>query len=78
MGELCFDFILTILYLSDLLIFMFVCSAKPRPSKKARLNKPADNNVAIEPEKTPDPVETNTDALLDDSPPQDYDFMLNK
>ena len=51
---------------------MFVLlSAKPRPSKKARLNKPADNNVAIEPEKTPDPEGTNADAMLDDPPPQD-------
>ena len=39
-------------------------SAKPRPSKKARLNKPADDNVAAEPETTPDPEETDADAML--------------
>ena len=58
---------------------MFVLlSAKPRPSKKARLNKPSDDNITIEPEKTPDPVETNADALLDDPPPHDYDFVVEQ
>ena len=58
---------------------MFVLlSAKPRPSKKARLNKPADDNVAIEPEKTPDPEDTNADAMLDDPPPQDQDFFVEQ
>ena len=58
---------------------MFVLlSAKPRPSKKARLNKPSDDNVTIEPEKTPDPEETNDDAMLDDPPPQDYDFVVEQ
>ena len=57
---------------------MFVCSAKPRPSKKARLNKQSDDNVTIEPEKTPDSVETNADAMLDDPPPQDYDFVVEQ
>ena len=58
---------------------MFILrSAKPWPSKKARLNKSSDENVVIEPEKTPDPVETNADALLDDPPPQDYDFVVER
>ena len=57
---------------------MFVCSAKPRPSKKARLNKPSDDNVTIEPEKTPNPVKTNADAMLDDPPPQDHDFLAEQ
>ena len=57
---------------------MFAFSAKPRPSKKARLNKPADNNAVIEPEKTPDPEETNADAMLDDPPPQDHDFFVEQ
>nr|XP_040258442.1 titin homolog [Aegilops tauschii subsp. strangulata] len=55
-----------------------VHGTRPRPSKKARLNKSVDDNVVIEPEKTPDPVETNTDALLDDPPPQDYDFVVEQ
>ena len=58
---------------------MFVLfSAKPRPSKKARLKKPADDNVAIEPEKTLDPEGTNVDATLDDVPPQDYEFVVEQ
>ena len=51
-------------------------SAKPRPSKKARLNKPADDNTAVEPEKTPDPE--NIDAILNDLPPQDHDFVADQ
>jgi len=56
---------------------MFVpLSAKPRPSKKAKLNKPADDNPAIEPERTPDPFEPNDDAILDDPPPQDHEIEV--
>nr|XP_020164194.1 serine/arginine repetitive matrix protein 1-like [Aegilops tauschii subsp. strangulata] len=55
-----------------------VPGAKPRPIKKARLNKLADDNVVIELEKTPDPEETNADAMLDDPPPQDYDFVVEQ
>ena len=58
-------------------MFIFL-SAKPRPSKKARLNKPADDDVAVEPEKTPDPEETNVDAILNDPPPQDHDFVAEQ
>lgn len=53
-------------------------SAKPRPSKKARLNEPADDNVAVEPEKTPDPEETDADAMLNDPPPQDHDLFAEQ
>ena len=59
------------------LCFVFF-SAKPRPSKKARLNKQADDNVAIELEKTPDPEDTNADAMLNDPSPQDYDFVVEQ
>ncbi|XP_073365006.1 uncharacterized protein [Aegilops tauschii subsp. strangulata] len=55
-----------------------VPGAKPRPSKKARLTKPADDNVVVEPEKTPDPEETNADAMLNDPPPQDHDFFAEQ
>ena len=58
-------------------MFIFL-SAKPRPSKKARLNKPADDNVAIEPEKTPDLEETDADAMLNDPPPQDHDLFTEQ
>ena len=58
-------------------MFIFL-SAKPRPSKKARLNKPADDDVAVEPEKTPDPEETDVDAILNDPPPQDHDFVAEQ
>ena len=58
-------------------MFIFL-SAKPTPSKKARLNKPADEDVAVEPEKTPDPEETNIDAMLNDPPPQDHDFVAEQ
>ena len=53
-------------------------SAKPRPSKKARLNKPADDNVAVEPEKTPDPEETDANAMLNDPPLQDQDLFTEQ
>ena len=69
-------FILDLLFLYTVLILMFIfLSAKPRPSKKARLNKPTDDNADVEPEKTPDPEETNVDAILNDPPPQDHDFI---
>ena len=58
-------------------MFIFL-SAKPRPSKKARLSKPADDNVAAEPETTPDPEETDVDAMLNDSPPQDHDLFAEQ
>ena len=58
---------------------MFVpFSAKPRPSKKAKLNKLADDNPATEPKKIPEQFEPNADVILDDLPPQDHDFLLNK
>ena len=58
-----------------MLIFL---SAKPRPSNKARLNKPADDNMAVEPEKTPDPEETDADAMLNDPPHQDHDLFTEQ
>ena len=58
-------------------MFIFL-SAKPKPSKKARLNKPVDEDVAVEPEKSPDPEETNIEAILNDPPPQDHDFVAKQ
>ena len=73
-------FILDILSFHTVLILMFLSfrSAKPRPSKKARLNKPADEDVAVEPEKTPDPEETNVDAMLNDPPLQYHAFVAEQ
>ena len=53
----------------------FPFRAKARPSKKARVNKPSDENVVIEPERTPEPEGTNADAMFDDPRPQDHDFV---
>ncbi|KAM3351033.1 hypothetical protein ACQJBY_023201 [Aegilops geniculata] len=53
-------------------------SAKPRPSKKARLDKPSTDNTAVEPEKTPEPECANADATLDDPPPEEYDFVADR
>ncbi|XP_044458424.1 uncharacterized protein [Triticum aestivum] len=55
-----------------------VPGAKPRPRKKARLTKPVDDNVVVEPEKTLDPEETNADAMLNDPPPQGHDFFAEQ
>ena len=52
--------------------------AKARPNKKAKLNKPADDNTATEPKKSPKPLEPNADAILDDPPPQDHDFFVEQ
>ena len=52
--------------------------AKARPSKKAQGNKPSDDNVVIELEKTPDLEGTNTDVIHVDPPPQDYDFIVEQ
>ena len=65
------------LYTVLILIFIFL-STKPRPSKMARLNKPADDNVAVEPEKALDPEETVADAMLNDPPPQDHDLFTEQ
>ena len=75
--SLCFKFTFNTLCLPNVLTFLFILlSAKPRPSKKAKLSKPVDDNVVTEPEKTPEPVEANADAMLDDPSPQDHDFSV--
>ena len=58
---------------------MFVpCRAKAKPNKKAKLNKPADDDTTANPEKTPEPSEPNTDAVLDDPPAQDHDTFVEQ
>ena len=56
----------------------FSFRAKARPSKKARVDKPSDDNVVIETKRTPEPEGTNADAMLDDPPPQDHDFVVEQ
>ena len=52
--------------------------AKARPSKKAKLNKPPDDNTTTEPEKTPEPEDRNANAILDDPPPQNHDLAAEQ
>ena len=60
-----------------MLTFMSVpFRAKARASKKAKLNTPTDDNLASEPEKTPEPLDPNADAILDDSVPQVQDTFV--
>ena len=42
------------------------------------MNKPADDNPAIEPERTPELFEPNADAILDDLPPQDHETFVEQ
>ena len=53
----------------------FPFRAKARPSKKARVNKPSDDHVVVELERTPEPEGRNVDTMFDDPPPQDHEFL---
>ena len=60
-----------------MLSFMcFPFRAKARASKKAKLNTPTNHNPAYELEKTPEPLDPNADAILDDSVPQVQDTFV--
>ena len=50
--------------------------AKARPSKKARLNTPVDDPTPSKLERTPEPSNPNTEAILDDPPPQDHEILV--
>ena len=39
------------------------------------MNKPSDDHVVVEPERTLELEGTNDDAMFDDPPPQDHDFV---
>ena len=56
----------------------FPFRAKARPSKKARVNKPSDDHVVVELERIPEPKGTNANAMCDDPPPQDHDFVAEQ
>ena len=72
-------FILDVLSLHTVRILMSIFSQRQaKTSKKARLSKSADDNAAVEQETTPDPEETDADAMLNDPPPQDHDFLAEQ
>ena len=58
----------------------FVCRAKARPSKKARMNKLSEDQVVLEPEQTGEPDQTvepegpNPEATFDEPPPQHHNI----
>ena len=65
------------LYWFAMLAFMSVpFRAKARASKKAKLNTPTDDNPTSKLEKTPEPLDPNTDDILDDSVPQVQDTFI--
>ena len=51
---------------------LFYFRAKARPSKKARVNNPPEDQVIIEPEQTVEPECPNPEATFDEPPPQDH------
>nr|XP_040249369.1 period circadian protein homolog 2-like [Aegilops tauschii subsp. strangulata] len=53
-----------------------VPGAKARPRKKAKVDKPSDDNPATEPERTPEPLGPNADAILDDPVPPVQDTFV--
>nr|XP_040255023.1 uncharacterized protein LOC120973458 [Aegilops tauschii subsp. strangulata] len=52
-----------------------VPGAEARASKRAKVNKPAENNIPTDPEQTPEQSNPNTEAILDDPPPQDHEIL---
>ena len=60
------------------LILLIPFRTKPRPSKKVHLDKAAEENVTLEPDKIPDPEEPIRDDVLNDPPPQDHDFVTEE
>ena len=60
-----------------MLIFVSVLfSAKARTGKKAKLNKPTDDNPVTKLEKTPGTFDPNADTILDDPVPQVQDTFV--
>ena len=51
----------------------FPFRAKARPNKKAKLNKPADDNPATEPEQIPEQFELSADTIHDYPPPEHHE-----
>ena len=51
---------------------LFCFRAKARPSKKARVNNPPEDQMVTEPEQTVEPEVPNLEATFDEPPPQDH------
>nr|XP_020149403.1 uncharacterized protein LOC109734612 [Aegilops tauschii subsp. strangulata] len=47
--------------------------AQAKGSKRAKVNKPAEDSIPTDPEQTPEQSNPNTEAILDDPPPQDHE-----
>src|SRR4051812_23879303 len=52
--------------------------AKPRPSKKARLDKAAEEDAVPKPDKTPDPEAAIREDIPNDPPRQDDDVIAEE
>ena len=55
--------------------FVIISRAKPRPSKKARLDKAAEEDAVLEPGKTPDLEAAIPEDIRNDPPQQDDDLI---
>ena len=55
--------------------FVILLRAKPRPSKKARLDKAAEEDVVLKADKTPNAEAAIPEDIPNDPPQQDDDFI---
>ena len=62
----------------DVFDFVILFRAKPRPSKKARLDKAAEGDVVLEPGKTPDLEAAIPEDIPNDPPQQDDDLIAEE
>ena len=60
------------------LILFIPFRAKPRPSKKARLDKAAEEDAVLEPGKTPDLEAAILEDIPNDPPQQDDDLIAEE
>ena len=58
--------------------FVILFRAKPRPSKKARLDKAAEEDAVLEPGKTPDLEAAIPEDIPNDPPQQDDDLIAEE
>ena len=58
--------------------FIILLRAKPRPSKKARLDKTAEEDVVLEADKTPNAKAAIPDDIPNDPPQQDDDLIAEE
>ena len=58
--------------------FVILLRAKPRPSKKARLDKAAEEDVVLEPGKTPNLEAAIPEDIPNDPPQQDDDLIAEE